>query len=84
MNTTEQQIEEYVEAQREQRFFNGIVKSAEFWASVENMTPEAVISFHQNELKNHIKNREITIYMKTKIKHNKAILEIEGILELLK
>jgi hypothetical protein len=82
MNTTTIQVEQ-IEAQREQRFFNGIVKSAEFWANTEDMTMKQIVDFHKDQLKRHEINRERTIVIKTKIKHNRQILEIEGILAIL-
>jgi len=77
MKTTE------IEARREQRFFNRIVKSAEFWANTEDMTMEEIVDFHKDQLKRHEINRERTIVIQTKIKHNREIQKIEGILAIL-
>ena len=74
-----------LEAQKEQRFFNKIVESAEFWASVEGMTLEEIIDFHKHEIKNIKKRNPVTI---NKIVRNQkelqerelllAILEVEN------
>jgi hypothetical protein len=70
-----------LEAQREQRFFNGIVESAEFWANVEDMTMEKITDFLKHQIKNIKKRNPVTL---KKIGMNaKELQEYEGILAIL-
>jgi len=78
MNTTQQT---QLEAQREQRFFNGIVESAEFWANVEDMTMEEITNFLKYKIKN-IKKRHPVTLKKLEI-NAKELQEYEGTLAIL-
>jgi len=78
MNTT--QLTQ-LEAEREQRFFNEIVETAEFWANVEDMTMEEITNFLKYQIKNIKKRNPMTL---KKIGINaKKLQEVEGTLAIL-
>ena len=78
MNTT--QLTQ-LEAEREQRFFNEIVETAEFWANVEDMTMEEITNFLKYQIKNIKKRNPMTL---KKIGINaKKLEEVEGTLAIL-